>query len=147
MARRMGLLPSADEGAFERLCEQLEPAGVEAALEATGTATVRRRRLPAEQVVWLVLGMALYRHRSIAEWVERLDLVLPGAGPVAPSAVAQARCRLGSQPMQWLFEKTARKWGQESARRHMWRGLAVYGVDGTTVRVVRRQEFLTPLRH
>ena len=32
---------------------------IEEALRATGTATLRRRRLPAEQVVWLVLGMAL----------------------------------------------------------------------------------------
>ena len=29
---------------------------IERALQATGTATLRRRRLPAEQVVWLVLG-------------------------------------------------------------------------------------------
>lgn len=104
-------------------------------MEATGTATVRRRRLPAEQVVWLVLGMALYRHRPIAELVDRLDLVLPGAGPIAPSAVSQARERLGSEPMRWLFAKTAETWGHASARRHAWRGLALYGVDGTTVRV------------
>ena len=72
-----GYLPSADEGAFDRLCANLDPEWVEAALEATGTATVRKRRLPAEQVIWLVLGMALYRHRPIAELVERLDLALP----------------------------------------------------------------------
>ncbi len=28
-------------------------------------ATIRRRRLPADQVLWLVLGMALFRMRSI----------------------------------------------------------------------------------
>ena len=38
---------------------------IEEALRATGTATLRRRRLPAEQVVWLVLGMALFKDRSI----------------------------------------------------------------------------------
>ncbi|MEW5928160.1 MAG: transposase domain-containing protein [Gemmatimonadota bacterium] len=32
-------------------------------LHATGTATPRKRRLPAEQVIWLGLGMALYRDR------------------------------------------------------------------------------------
>jgi Insertion element 4 transposase N-terminal len=129
--------PSADEGAFDRLKASIDPKWIEEALEATGTASVRKRRLPAEQVIWLVLGMALYRHRPIDELVNRLDLVLPGTGPVtvARSGVAQARARLGDEPMKWLFEKCSRKWGHESARKHAWRGLALYGVDGTTVRV------------
>jgi hypothetical protein len=41
-------------------------------------ATVRSRRLPAEQVVWLVIGMALFRNRSIQDIVNKLDLALPG---------------------------------------------------------------------
>jgi hypothetical protein len=130
-------LPSADEGAFDRLRSSIDPEWIEAALDATGTATLRRRRLPAEQVIWLVLGMALYRQRPIDELVARLDLVLPGSGEasMAKSAVAKARARLGDEPLRWLFEKCARKWGHESARRHQWRGLALYGVDGSTVRV------------
>ncbi len=44
---------------------------IEAALAATGTATVRRRRLPAPQVIWLVIGMALFRERPIADVVGR----------------------------------------------------------------------------
>lgn len=135
-------LVSADEGAFDRLCKSIDPGWVDEALESTGTATLRRRRLPAEQVVWLVLGMALYRQRPIDELVERLDLVLPGSGrrSMAKSAVAQARARLGAEPLKWLFERCANKWGHESARRHAWRGLALYGLDGTTVRVPDSQE-------
>jgi len=134
--------PSADEGAFERLKSSIDPKWIEDALDATGTASLRKRRLPAEQVIWLVLGMALYRHRPIDELVGRLDLVLPGTGPVnvARGGVAQARARLGDEPMKWLFEKCARKWGHESARRHAWRGLALYGVDGTTARVPDSKE-------
>ena len=99
MGRRLfNVLGSADEGAFDRLRKSLNPDWVEQALEATGTATIRRRRLPAEQVIWLVLGMALYRQMPIHELVERLDLVLPGTGRarLAKSAVVQARA--GSQP-------------------------------------------------
>jgi len=140
MSRQRKLLPAADEGTFERICAQLNPEWIEAALAATGTATVRRRRLPAEQVIWLVLGMALYRHRPITDLVERLELVLPGAGAIAPSSVAQARSRLGSRPMCWLFEKTAEEWGHASARRHEWNGLALYGVDGTTARIPDSEE-------
>src|SRR6476659_3105231 len=40
------LLPEADKGAFDRICSYLNPEWVEQALQATGTATVRRRRLP-----------------------------------------------------------------------------------------------------
>ena len=138
MARTaFGGVPAADEGAFDRLRDSINPDWVEAALAATGTATLRRRRLPAEQVIWLVLGMALYRQRPIDELVGRLDLVLPGSGTasMAKSAVAQARRRLGDEPLKWLFEKCSEKWAHESARRHAWRGLALYAVDGTTVRV------------
>lgn len=131
-------MPSADEGAFKRLVASINPTWIEQALAATGTATVRTRRLPAEQVIWLVLGMALYRHRPIDELVHRLDLVLPGVDDevsVAKSAVAQARARLGDEPLRWLFERCSTKWATESAARHTWRDLALYGVDGTTVRV------------
>jgi IS4 transposase len=125
------------EGTFDRIQANIDPDWIEEALEATGTATLRRRRLPAEQVIWLVLGMALYRNRPIDEIVAKLDLALPGRrGPTpAPSAVAQARRRLGEEPMRWLFERCSEKWAHESARRFAWRGLALYGVDGTTARV------------
>lgn len=128
---------SVDREAFERFTEAIEPTWIEESLEATGTATVRKRRLPAEQVVWLVLGMALFRNLSIEEVVRQLEIALPGTkrGKVAPSAIAQARKRLGAEPMKWLFTKIGARWGHESASRHRWRGHSVYGLDGTTVRV------------
>src|SRR6478736_4665001 len=115
----------------------LDPEWIEEALQATGTATIRRRRLPAEQVVWLVIGMCLFRDLSMRELVTTLDLALPGSRGerVAPSSIIQARDRLGDEPLRWLFERTASTWAHSSARAHSWRGLAVYGVDGTTLRV------------
>ena len=107
-------------------------------LTATGTASIRRRKLPAELVAWLVIGMALLRDRSIDEVVHHLDLVLP-ALPERPavdrSAVIQARDRLGCEPLAVLFAQTARRWAGEAAEALRWRGLAVYGVDGTTMRI------------
>jgi hypothetical protein len=44
---------------------RIDPGWIRQALDATGTASVRRRRLPAEQVLWIVLGFALLRDRSI----------------------------------------------------------------------------------
>lgn len=136
MPRPFHRLPPVEEASFSRLVESIEPEWIEQALTATGTATLRRRRLPAEQVIWLVLGMALFRRSPIGELVRRLDLVLPGTGGApAKSGIAQARARLGDEPLEWLFNRCAAEWGHASARRHAWRGLSLYGVDGTTVRV------------
>ena len=62
---------------FEQFSAAIDPAWIAAALAATGTASVRRRKLPAEHVVWLVIGMGLFHDRSIAQVVQHLDLVLP----------------------------------------------------------------------
>jgi len=123
---------------FELFSETLDAEWIAQALRATGTATIRRRKLPAEYVVWLVIGMGLLRDRSIREVVRHLDLVLP-TGPrretVSGSAIVQARERLGPEPLATLFVQSAAVWGPAAADAERWRGLAVYGVDGTTLRV------------
>ncbi|MGF1772899.1 transposase domain-containing protein, partial [Vibrio wakamikoensis] len=40
---------------------------VEEAVQQTGRVSLRKRRLPAEQAVWLVLGIGLQRNRSIQD--------------------------------------------------------------------------------
>jgi len=128
---------------IDRFRADLDPAWIDHALAATGTATVRRRRLPAEQVIWLVLGMALHRNRSIVEIVTKLDLALPDerGRPVAASAVPKARARVGPEPLAWLFARCAEAWTSraEAGRRGQpalaWRGLTLFGVDGTALRV------------
>ena len=96
---------------FDDVRRHIDREWVEQALQATGTATLRRRRLPAEQVVWLVIGMALLRNRSIEDVVDKLDLALPGqSSTVAKSAIAKARARLGDEPMEWLFKRCAQEW-------------------------------------
>jgi hypothetical protein len=126
---------------FDAVRRNVPEEWVEQALQATGTATVRHRRLPAIQVVWLVIGMALFRNRAIVEIVDKLDLALPGPSPtVAPSAVPKARERLGAEPLAWLLTRAGDEWGHASAAAHRWRGLALYGVDGTTLRVPDSKE-------
>jgi hypothetical protein len=100
-AALVGVATFAHPDSVDRFRRDLDPQWIEDALTATGTATLRRRRLPAEQVVWLVLGMALFRDRSILEVVSKLEsrLAWPArAEPPAPSAVSQARTRLGPEP-------------------------------------------------
>src|SRR3989441_12713952 len=124
---------------FEQFSAAIDPAWIAEALAATGTASVRRRKLPAEHVVWLVIGMGLFHDRSIAQVVEHLDLVLParngGRGHVTNAAIVQARDQLGAKPLAALFAQTAAVWSAAAADTTRWRGLAVLGLDGTTLRV------------
>ena len=53
-----------------------------------------------------------------------------GAGPRSAG-----RCTLAD-----LFEQTAPHWAAASADAHRWRGLAVYGVDGSTLRIADTPE-------
>ena len=128
---------------LETFRSHIDAEWIEQALAVTGTATLRRRKLPAEQVIWLVLGMALCRNQPIGTVVSRLDLVLPehcGSTEIASSAVTQARQRLGAAPMRWLFETSGTKWARESASELDWRGLSLFAIDGTTLRIADSDE-------
>ena len=135
-------LELSEPASFARLSEHLPLAWIEQALAASGTASVRRRRLPAEQVVWLVIALALYRHQSIPDVLETLDLALPNDANacVSKSGIAQARERLGDKPLLWLFEQTARAWVAQDAAHYKWKGLALYAMDGTTFRTADSPE-------
>lgn len=92
---------------FSTLSEVLTPELIGERLQNSGTVTIRKRRLPLEMMVWSVVGMALFRHVPMARLVNQLDILLPGKRPfVAPSAVVQARQRLGEAPVREVFEQT-----------------------------------------
>ncbi|WP_372621610.1 transposase domain-containing protein [Alteromonas stellipolaris] len=59
---------------------------VSKAVNQTGRAAVRKRRFPAEQAVWLVLGISFMRNRSISDVCEKLALAFPDSkGDLPPS--------------------------------------------------------------
>lgn len=122
---------------LDGLKAHLNPDWIEEALGWAGTTSIRRRRLPAEQVVWLVIGMGLYRREPIERIVDLLDLAVPDKRGtlLAKSAICQARQRLKDDALEYLFTMTAAEWSARSADRDRWRGLALYGWDGTTMRV------------
>lgn len=130
-----GTLPKS----FEGLKSHIDNEWIKSALAKSGVATVRKRKLPAEQVVWLAIGIALYRDRPIPEVVSRLDLVLPDENGkrqgITNGAIVEARNRVGAEPLEDLFHTTSRHWALESAGSHKWRGLMVLGGDGTMMRV------------
>lgn len=101
------------------------------------TAKARNRKLPPDRVIFTLIGMGLFADRSIHEVVTHLELSLPKPGPVggvAASSVAEARQRLGSGPVENLFEITARHWAAPRPE-DQWRGLSLHAADGFTLRV------------
>jgi transposase IS4-like protein len=64
---------------------------VREALKRTGTESIRRRKLPNEVVVWLVIGIALFRDRSIDAVVKHLGLGVPRQGRGAGASDPKTR--------------------------------------------------------
>lgn len=122
---------------WRRLGEHLPYAWVEAALTASEKASIRHRRLPAQQVVWLVIALALYRHKSVKEIVDSLDLALPELADrcITSSATTQARQRVGARPLKWLFESSAKQWIAQDEESFLFHGLNLLAMDGTTLRL------------
>lgn len=117
----------------ERFAASIEPESMYAALNSTGTASMRRRKFPAETAVWLVIGMALFADRSIAGVVFHLGLALE-AETLAQSAVSQARSRLGAEPIEALFRMTSRAW-RDRLDTDRYRGLALFAIDGSFLKL------------
>jgi hypothetical protein len=127
---------------LDGLKQHIDAAWIEEALCWAGAATLRKRRLPSEQVLWLVIGMALMRDTPLERVVDKLELALPDERNtlVAKSAISKARSKLGEDPLAYLYTVTAAEWATRSAAANRWRGLALYGLDGTTMRVPDTKE-------
>ena len=76
-------------------------------LHDTGTASARQRRLPAHEIVWLLVAASLFRDRSLPMVWRHLHPSSDSAQPV-DSAFTQARQRLGALPLKLLFHRTCR---------------------------------------
>lgn len=117
---------------FDRFASLIDPAWIDEALQQTKTVSVRRRRLPAERMVWLVIGLALFRNEPIWHIVQQLDLADgPALTTPVPSAAVAGRERLGEAPMAWLFRQLANSWGNQNLpEQDRFHGLRSYAVDG-----------------
>jgi hypothetical protein len=112
--------------ALTQFAELVDEQWIEQALTASGKASIRRRKLPAEHAVWLVIGLSLYRQLPMWQVVQQLSLSLEGLELPAPSASVQARQRLGCEPLQHLFGQLTHAWSRPSQGP----ALRVLAVDG-----------------
>lgn len=133
----MSLLQSALRETLPRVPDRLgelsaliDPSWIEQALAASGKASIRRRKLPAEHAVWLVIGLALFRNIPLWQVVQQLELSLGGQALPAPSVSVQARQRLDEEPLAQLFGLLTQAWSRNKpgTKQPALRVLAVDGV-------------------
>jgi Insertion element 4 transposase N-terminal/Transposase DDE domain len=101
-----------------------------AVLEYTDTASKRQRRLPAHEVVWLVIGQSWFPDRSIPKVWRHLHPSPDDRDPV-DSAFTQARQRLGARPLQLLFHRTCRPLSAPDSLGAFHKGWLIVALDGS----------------
>jgi len=137
-----------DRPLLEALAAAIPDETVEAVIEATGTRERRRRRLPTQLVVTLVVAMGLWASESmrhvlaevVAGWREgtepdRTDWQLPST-----AAIVQARQRAGACVLRELFEAVARPIATGQTPSAFLGGLRLMAIDGTTIDVADTPE-------
>ena len=74
-------------------------------MQRTEKASIRRRKLPAEHAVWLVIGLALFRNLPLWQVVDQLALCLHDRPLPAPSASALPLANAESGTTAWFALK------------------------------------------
>jgi hypothetical protein len=131
------------------------PELVDAVVAEAGRGERRQRLLPARVVVYYVLAMALFSGSSYEEVMRQLTEGLSWASGwqrswALPSkaAIFRARQRLGSEPLELLFQAVAEPLASGSTRGAFYRDLRLMCLDGTCLDVAdtphNAQEFGRP---
>jgi Insertion element 4 transposase N-terminal/Transposase DDE domain len=115
---------------------------VRAVLEATGTASIRERDLPAHVMVYYVIALALYMQSSYGEvlrcLLEGVQWLLDPSATIkvaGKSGISQARSRLGWEPIRQLHDQIVKPIAVRSTRGAWYRGWRLVSLDGSTLDV------------
>jgi Insertion element 4 transposase N-terminal/Transposase DDE domain len=110
---------------------------VDEALAQTGRTQERVRDLPSRVVVYLLLAGCLFPGAGWRQVWQRLTAGPEGLTVAAPTAgaLAQARRRVGTEPLRWLFDLLRGPAAGIGTVGVWWRGLLVCAIDGTLMAV------------
>ena len=115
---------------------------VHAALAATGTASVRRRDLPAHVMVYYVIALTLFMQCSCREvlrcLLEGVNWLLDPSATIkvtGKSGISQARARLGWEPMRRLHDELVKPIAIRSTKGAWYRNWRLVSLDGSTLDV------------
>ncbi len=115
VSQALDIINSYKPNQVETLADLLPIELINSAYELTDTVTLRKRKLTLESMAWLLVGMAIYNDKSMADIVNMLDIVDRTGKPfVAPSALTQRRKNLGESAAKALFECTQSHWFKQA---------------------------------
>jgi hypothetical protein len=146
MARTVAVLPEgprlSDHISLGVLARTFPLDKVHAVLTATGTESRRHRELPAHVTMYYVIALALYMQAAYQEvlrcLLEGLRWALPAEAVVevcGPSAISQARTRLGAEPLKRLHDELVRPVATPTTRGAWYRQWRLVSLDGSTLDV------------
>ena len=82
LSTALSLVNSNNVTEFQNLAEILCPEIISAGLKEHGISTIRKRKLPMENMVWAVIGMALFRKFPMRQMLNQLDIFYPAVSPM-----------------------------------------------------------------
>ncbi|MEU6719753.1 IS4 family transposase, partial [Nonomuraea sp. NPDC046802] len=120
---------------------------VDEALSAARAVQQRVRDLPSRVVIYLVLAGCLFPEVGYPGVWRKLTGALSSLPVVSPtaSALAQARRRVGAEPLRWLFDLLRGPATTPRGPATHWHGLLVVALDGTIMTVPDSPAVLTRL--
>jgi transposase IS4-like protein/DDE family transposase len=124
------------------LTVEITPELVDEVIELSGCREKRQRLLPAVAVVYFVLGLCLFSgadscappgYRSVMRWLTNGLRHLHGLALPTSSALTRARQRLGSKPLELLFDLRRGPLASEGMAGTFAFGLRLVAWDGTGI--------------
>ena len=120
---------------------------VKQVLAETGKGSKRERALPAQVMVYYVMALAIYMQVSYEDILRLVTdtfnfIAQRGAGISIPvkSSIAEARQRLGAEPVRKLYEQMVGPIATEKTRGAFYRSWRLVSLDGSTLDVGDTEE-------
>lgn len=99
LSQALGIINLASPEQARNLADLIPEDLIRQALTLSDTVTLRKRKLPLESMIWLVVGMSVFCNRPLTEIVNLMDIVDSSGSPfTARSSVIQRRKTLGKMP-------------------------------------------------
>jgi hypothetical protein len=139
----------ADRAGLGILTAEISPELVDEVIDLSGCREKRQRLLPARAVVYFVLGLCLFSgadsyappgYRSVMRWLTNGVRHLHGQALPTSSALTRARQRLGSKPLELLFDLRRGPLAGEGTPGAFAFGLRLVAWDGTGIDIADTPE-------
>lgn len=118
-------------GRLSALEKVISPNDIQQVLAETGRVNPRACKLTHEVMMWIVLAMGIFTNLPIRQVFKHARRFRATETTPCRSALCVARQRLGVEPVQRLFERTARPLATPATPGAFYRGMRLVAVDGS----------------